>query len=211
MLLLVGLGNPGQEYAGNRHNIGAMAVDEIVRRYGFSAPNTRSRPQGVFSEGIIDGVKVTTLKPLTYMNDSGKAVGDAMRYWRLEPQDIFVLHDELDLPPAKVRAKLGGGHAGHNGLRSIDSHIGKDYWRVRLGVGHPGDKGRVTGHVLRDFSKADKQWVDKTLDAVADAIPHLLNSDSSAFTSRVALLTQPPKATKSQDDADASSESKKER
>ena len=211
MLLLVGLGNPGQEYAGNRHNIGGMAVDEIVRRHGFSAPKTQSRPQGVFSEGIIDGVKVITIKPLIYMNLSGKAIGDAMRYWSLEPQDIFVLHDELDLPTAKVRAKLGGGHAGHNGLRSIDSHIGKDYWRVRLGIGHPGDKGQVTGHVLRDFSKSDKQWLAKTLDAVADAIPLLLNGDGAAFTSRVALLTQPPKPKNSRDDADAPSEQKKER
>ncbi len=210
MLLLVGLGNPGQEYAGNRHNIGAMAVDEIIRRYGFSAPRTRSRPQGVFSEGLIDGTKITALKPLTYMNDSGKAVGDAMRYWRMDPNDIFVLHDELDLAPAKVRAKLGGGHAGHNGLRSIDSHIGKDYWRVRLGVGHPGDKGRVTGHVLRDFSKADKQWLSPMLDAVADAIPLLLNGDGAAFTSRVALLTQPPKPKKSPEDAAALSDRKKD-
>ncbi|NKB19517.1 MAG: aminoacyl-tRNA hydrolase [Alphaproteobacteria bacterium] len=210
MLLLVGLGNPGQEYAGNRHNIGAMAVDEIAHCYGFSTPRTRSRPQGVFSEGFIDGVKVTILKPLTYMNDSGKAVGDAMRYWRLEPKNIFILHDELDLAPAKVRAKLGGGHAGHNGLRSIDSHIGKDYWRVRLGVGHPGDKGRVTGHVLRDFSKADKQWLTKTLEAVADAIPLLLKGDGAAFTSRVGLLNQSPKTKKPQDDADAPSEQKKD-
>ena len=210
MLLLVGLGNPGQEYAGNRHNIGAMAVDEIIRCYGFSAPRTRSRPQGVFSEGLIDGTKITVLKPLTYMNDSGKAVRDAMRYWRLEPNDIFVLHDELDLAPAKVRAKLGGGHAGHNGLRSIDSHIGKDFWRVRLGVGHPGDKGRVTGHVLRDFSKADKQWLSPVLDAVADAIPLLLKGDGAAFTSRVALLTQPPKPKKSQKDAAALSDHEKD-
>lgn len=210
MLLLVGLGNPGPEYAGNRHNIGAMAVDEINRRYGFSAPRTRSRPQGIFSEGLIDGTKITALKPLTYMNDSGKAVGDAMRYWRLEPNDIFVLHDELDLAPAKVRAKLGGGHAGHNGLRSIDSHIGKDYWRVRLGVGHPGDKGRVTGHVLRDFSKADKQWLSPMLDAVADAIPLLLSGDGAAFTSRVALSTQPPKPKQLLEDAAASSDRKKD-
>ena len=127
MLLLVGLGNPGQKYAGNRHNIGAMAVDEIVRQHSLGAPRSRAQPKGVFSEGLIDGIKITTLLPLTFMNDSGKAVGDAMRYWRLEPKDVFVLHDELDLAPAMVRAKLGGGHAGHNGLRSIDSHIGKNY------------------------------------------------------------------------------------
>ena len=193
MLLLVGLGNPGQEYARNRHNIGAMAVDEIIRQHSFSAPKARSRPQGVFSEGLIDGVKITTLLPLTFMNDSGKAVGDAMRYWRLQPKDIFVLHDELELAPAKVRAKLGGGHAGHNGLRSIDSHIGKNYWRVRLGVGHPGEKGRVTGYVLRNFSKADRQWLAKTMEAVANAIPLLLKGDSPAFTNQVGLLTQPNK------------------
>ena len=190
MLLLVGIGNPGQEYAKNRHNIGAMAVDEIVRCHGFSAPRARSRPQGIFSEGSIDGVKITTLLPLTFMNDSGKAVGDAMRYWRLEPKDIFVLHDELDLAPAKVKAKLGGGHAGHNGLRSIDSHIGKNYWRVRLGVGHPGEKARVTGYVLRDFSKAEKQWVSQTIEAVAKAIPLLLKGDGPAFANQVGLLTQ---------------------
>jgi PTH1 family peptidyl-tRNA hydrolase len=210
MLLLVGLGNPGQQYAGNRHNIGAMALNVIVQRYGFSVPKTRSRPQGIFSEGIIDAAKVMTLKPLTFMNDSGKAVGDAMRYWRLEPRDIIVLHDELDLEPAKVKAKLGGGHAGHNGLRSIDSHIGKDYWRVRLGVGHPGDKQRVTNHVLRNFSETDKRWLKKTLNAVADAIPLLLNNDGAAFTNHVALLSQPPKPRKSQDDADAPSKQKKE-
>ncbi|MBK19522.1 MAG: aminoacyl-tRNA hydrolase [Rhodospirillaceae bacterium] len=211
MLLLVGLGNPGQEYAGNRHNIGAMVVDEIVRRHGFSSPRTRSRPQGIFSEGLVEATKIVTLKPLTYMNDSGQAVGDAMRYWRLEPNEIFVLHDELDLAPGKVRAKRGGGHAGHNGLRSIDSHIGQDYWRVRIGVGHPGDKDRVTGHVLRDFSKADKDWVTNTLDAIADAIPLLFDGDAAAFTTRVALLTQPLKSKKEAGDAAPSTENTKEK
>ena len=209
MRMVVGLGNPGPKYRNNRHNIGFMAADEIVRRHRLSAP--RSKFQGDISEGDIGGERVLVLKPATFMNESGRSVGDAVRFYKLAPEDIIVIYDEIDLAAEKIRVKQGGGHAGHNGLRSIDSHIGKDYWRVRLGVGHPGDKGRVTGHVLRDFSKADKQWVDKTLDAVADAIPYLLNSDSSAFTSRVALLTQPPKATKSQDDADASSESKKER
>ena len=199
MLLLVGLRNPGQKYAGNRHNIGAMAVDEIVRQHRFSAPRAKAQPKGVFSEGLIDGVKITTLLPLTFMNDSGKAVGDAMRYWRLEPKDVFVLHDELDLAPAMVRAKLGGGHAGHNGLRSIDSHIGKNYWRVRLGIGHPGEKKKVTGYVLRDFPKADKKWVSKTIEAVAKAIPLLLQGDCPAFTNQVGLLTKPNKPKKLQD------------
>lgn len=193
MLLLVGLGNPGQDYAGNRHNIGYMAVDEIVRRYGCSAPRSKSRPHGLFSDGNIDGEKVILLKPLTYMNESGQAVGAAMRYYKLEPADVFVFHDELDLAAGKVRAKRGGGNAGHNGLRSIDSHIGRDYWRIRLGIGHPGERGKVSGHVLKDFAKADKVWVEKTLDAVADAVPLLLAGKEADFMSRVALLTQPPK------------------
>jgi PTH1 family peptidyl-tRNA hydrolase len=170
-----------------------MAVDEIVRQHSLGAPRTRAQPKGVFSEGLIDGIKITTLLPLTFMNDSGKAVGDAMRYWRLEPKDVFVLHDELDLAPAIVKAKLGGGHAGHNGLRSIDSHISKSYWRVRLGIGHPGEKKKVTGYVLRDFPKADKQWVSRTIEAVAKAIPLLLQGDPPAFTNQLGLLTQPNK------------------
>ena len=193
MLLLVGLGNPGQDHAGNRHNIGFMAVDEIVRRYGLPTPRSKSRPHGLFSEGRIDGERVIVLKPLTYMNESGQAVGAAVRYYKLEPADVFVFHDELDLPAGKVRAKCGGGHAGHNGLRSIDSHIGRDYWRVRLGIGHPGDRNRVTGHVLKDFSKADRQWVDKMVEAVADATPLLLAGKEADFMTRVSLLTQPPK------------------
>jgi PTH1 family peptidyl-tRNA hydrolase len=193
MLLLVGLGNPGRDYAGNRHNIGFMVVDEIVRCYGLPALRSKSRPHGMFSEGRIDGEKVIVLKPLTYMNESGQAVGAAMRYYKLEPADVFVFHDELDLAAGKVRAKLGGGNAGHNGLRSIDSHIGRDYWRVRLGIGHPGDRNRVTGHVLKDFSKADRPWVEKMVEAVADAVPLLLAEKEADFMTRVALLTQPAK------------------
>ena len=193
MLLLVGLGNPGKDYAGNRHNIGFMVADEIVRRYGLPAPRSKTRPHGMFSEGRIGNEKIIVLKPLTYMNESGQAVGAAARYYKLEPEDVFVFHDELDLPAGKVRAKRGGGNAGHNGLRSIDSHIGRDYWRVRLGIGHPGDRNRVTGHVLKDFSKADRQWVDKMVDAVADAVPLLLAGKEADFMTRVALLTQPAK------------------
>ena len=193
MLLLVGLGNPGRDYAGNRHNIGFMAVDEIVRRYGLSAPKSRSRPHGMFSEGRIDGERVIVLKPLTYMNLSGQAVGAAVRYFKLEPGNVFVFHDEIDLAAGKVRAKRGGGNAGHNGLRSIDAHIGPDYWRVRLGIGHPGDRNRVRGHVLKDFSKADRPWVTKMVEAVADAVPLLLAGKQADFMTRVALLTQPPK------------------
>ena len=176
-----------------------MAVDEIVRQHSLGAPRARAQPKGVFSEGLIDGIKITTLLPLTFMNDSGKAIGDAMRYWRLEPKDVFVLHDELDLAPAIVKAKIGGGHAGHNGLRSIESHIGKNYWRVRLGVGHPGEKEKVASYVLRDFPKADKKWVSKTIEAVAKAIPLLLQGDSPAFTNQVGLLTKPNKPKKRQD------------
>lgn len=189
--MLVGLGNPGQDYARNRHNIGFMAVDRIVDRHNLPEARPRVRPRGSFSEGRIGGSKVIILKPLTYMNESGQAVGDAMRYYRLQPEDVFVFHDEIDLAPAKVRVKQGGGHAGHNGLRNIEAHIGKDYWRIRLGVGHPGDRGRVTGHVLGDFSKADKTWLDPMLEAVADEVPLLIKGDTASYTSRIALKTGP--------------------
>ena len=191
MLLLVGLGNPGKEYAENRHNIGAMAINEVIRHHSFSSSRTRSRPKGVFSEGMIEEIKAVTLKPLTYMNESGQAVGAALRYWNLETDQIFVIHDELDLAPGTVRAKLGGGDAGHNGLRSITSHIGANYWRIRLGIGHPGEKTRVTGHVLHDFTKADKVWVARTVEAVAKTIPLLLSGDTTAFSTQITLLTQP--------------------
>jgi PTH1 family peptidyl-tRNA hydrolase len=193
MLLLVGLGNPGQDYAGNRHNIGFMVADEIVRCYCLPTPRSKSRPHGMFSEGRVGNEKVIVLKPLTYMNESGQAVGAAMRYYKLEPENVFVFHDELDLAAGKVRSKCGGGNAGHNGLRSIDSHIGRDYWRVRLGIGHPGNRNRVTKHVLKDFSKTDRQWVDRMVEAVADAIPLMLMEKEADFMNRVALLTSPAK------------------
>jgi PTH1 family peptidyl-tRNA hydrolase len=204
MRLLVGLGNPGQDYAGNRHNIGYMVADEIVRLYGLPAMRSKSRPHGMFSEGRIGNEKVIILKPLTYMNESGQEVGAAVRYYKLPPEDVFVFHDELDLAAGKVRAKCGGGHAGHNGLRSIDSHIGRDYWRIRLGIGHPGDRKQVKKHVLKDFSKADRQWVEKMVEAVADAVPLLLGGKEADFMTRVALLTQPPKPKRPAPDKTAS-------
>ncbi len=193
MLLLVGLGNPGARHAANRHNVGYMAVDEIVRRHDFPNFRERSRPHGAFSEGVIGGEKVVVLKPLTFMNDSGNAVGAAMRWFKLAPEDIIVIHDELDLVPGKIRVKRGGGAGGHNGLRSIDAHVGRDYRRVRIGVGHPGDRDRVTGYVLRDFAKADGDWLDKTLDALAGAFPRLLEGADADFMTRVALVTNPPR------------------
>lgn len=190
MLLIFGLGNPGAGYANNRHNVGFMAVDEIVRRHGLSAP--RARFQSETFEGVIGGGKVMALKPSTFMNNSGDAVGAAMRYYKLEPADIVVIHDELDIDAGKLKAKTGGGSAGHNGIRSIAAHIGPDFHRVRIGIAHPGDKVAVINHVLNDFAKSDKAWLEPLLDAVADAMPLLLGGDGPAFMTRVALLTRPP-------------------
>ena len=190
MLLLVGLGNPGARYAGNRHNIGFMAADLIVRRHGFSP--WRKRFQGEAAEGTLAGERALVLKPQTFMNHSGQSVGEAMNFYKLTPDDVVVLYDEIDLAPGKVKVKKGGGAAGHNGIRSIDAHIGPDFWRVRLGVGHPGDKARVHGHVLSDFSKADDAWLEKLLEAVSDAAPLLVQKDDNKFMTKVALLTQPP-------------------
>lgn len=191
MLLLVGLGNPGQRYANNRHNIGFMAVDEVVRRHSFGP--WRSKFQGQLAEGRIGHEKVLILKPETFMNESGRAVGEAIRFYKLEPEQVIVVYDEIDLVPGKIKVKKGGGAGGHNGLRSIDSHIGQDYWRVRLGVGHPGDKNLVHSHVLGDFSKADTIWRDKLLDAVAAEISLLLSGESGSFMSRVAQVMNPPR------------------
>ena len=166
MFLVVGLGNPGSGYAANRHNIGFMAVDDLVRRHSFGP--WRAKFQGQMAEGTIDGHKVLALKPQTYMNRSGGAVGEAARFFKIEPAHILVLHDELELPPGKLRVKRGGGHAGHNGLRDIDAHIGKDYLRLRLGIGRPHDKALVHNWVLSDFAKADQPWLADFLDAVAN-------------------------------------------
>jgi len=194
MLLLVGLGNPGPEYAHNRHNIGFMAVDEIVRRHGF-AP-WRARFQGLIAEGRLGSEKVLALKPLTYMNRSGAAVGEAMRFYKVSPAETVVFHDELDLAAGKLRMKQGGGHAGHNGLRSIDAHIGSGYRRCRLGIGHPGDKELVLGWVLHDFAKADREWLEPLLAAIGEAGPLLTAGNDAAFASKIALLLQPPKPKK---------------
>ncbi len=192
MLLIVGLGNPGLGYARNRHNIGFMAVDEIVRRYSFGP--WKSRFQSRISEGRVGSEKLLAMEPQTYMNESGRAVGQAVRFYKLDPSEVIVLHDEIDLKPGKVKVKQGGGPGGHNGLRSIDSHIGRDYWRVRLGVGHPGDKDLVHGYVLSDFAKADAVWLDKVIETVAAELPDLVAGDELAFMSRVAQNLAPPRA-----------------
>ena len=189
MLLWVGLGNPEPGMTRNRHNIGFMAVDAIAGRYGFSP--WRQRFKGVTAEGSVGGTKVLALKPLTYMNASGEAVQQAAAFYKLPLEAITAFHDELDLVPGKVRVKRGGGAAGHNGLRSMDRMLGSpDYWRVRLGIGHPGSKDRVTGHVLGDFAKDDKDWLAALLDAVADAAPLLAGGKPEDFMTKVALLTK---------------------
>ncbi len=189
MKLWVGLGNPGAKYAGNRHNIGWMAVERIAADHGFGP--WRSKFQGSVTEGALGGEKVLLLKPETFMNLSGQSVGGAMRFYKLAPADVTVFHDELDLAPGKVRVKQGGGHAGHNGLRSIHEHIGADYARVRLGIGHPGHKDRVAGYVLSDFAKADQVWLDDLLRGVADGAPDLAAGDGGRFLNAVANRTAP--------------------
>ncbi len=190
MKLLVGLGNPGVKHARQRHNIGFMALGAIHAAHRL--PAWRQKYRGAFSEGILDGERAMLLAPQTYMNESGRAVAEAARFHKVPPEDILVFHDELDLAPAKVRVKRGGGTAGHNGLRSIDACLGsKDFTRVRLGIGHPGHKDRVTPHVLGDFAKADRDWLDPLLDALADAAPLLVQGDEAGFMNRVALLAGP--------------------
>ncbi|MBN8969680.1 MAG: aminoacyl-tRNA hydrolase [Rhizobiales bacterium] len=185
MRLFVGLGNPGSKYHGNRHNIGFMAVDDIARRHGF-AP-WRRRFQGETAEGTLDRERVILLKPATYMNESGRAVAEAANFFKLGQGDIVVFHDELDLPPAKLRIKTGGGHAGHNGLRSISAHVGNDYHRVRLGIGHPGIKELVHAYVLSDFAKAERPWVEALCDAVADNAALIATGKEGTFQNKVHL------------------------
>jgi len=189
MKLIIGLGNPGAKYARNRHNIGFMALDQIAADHGFTG--WKSRFQGQISEGRLGSERVSLLKPMTFMNLSGQAVGEAMRYLKLTPADVIVFHDELDLAPGKLRLKQGGGHAGHNGLRSIHQHIGPEYARVRLGIGHPGHKDAVAGYVLHDFPKADDDWLDDLMRGVSDGAPFLAQGDGARFQNAVAQRTAP--------------------
>ncbi|MGA9794198.1 MAG: aminoacyl-tRNA hydrolase [Rhizomicrobium sp.] len=189
-LLIAGLGNPGADYARNRHNAGFMALDTIHESYRFGP--WRSRFEGAVSEGKIAGRKTYLLKPMTYMNDSGRSVGPAARFFKLPPEAVVVMHDEIDLAAAKIKVKSGGGDAGHNGLRSITATLGPDYRRVRIGVGHPGTKGRVHGHVLANFSKADEDWLVPLLSAIAEAAPALAKDDDVGFMSKISLILNPP-------------------
>ncbi|MBC8013339.1 MAG: aminoacyl-tRNA hydrolase [Methyloceanibacter sp.] len=188
MKLFVGLGNPGREYAFNRHNVGFMAVDAIAAAHDFLA--RRKRFSGLAAEGRLGREQVLLLKPQTFMNESGRAVGEALRFYKLDLGDVVVFHDELDLAPGKVRVKIGGGVAGHNGLKSLTAHIGNDYVRVRIGIGHPGQKDRVTGHVLHDFVKADYAWLEPLLAAIAEEAPFLADGAQDKFQSRVAHALQ---------------------
>jgi PTH1 family peptidyl-tRNA hydrolase len=188
MLLFVGLGNPGARYEGNRHNIGFMVIEAIARRHGFSP--WRRRFQGESSEGTIDGERIVLLKPMTFMNESGRAVGEAANFFKLGLGEITVFHDELELPSGKVRVKVGGGIAGHNGLRSVSSHVGNDYRRVRLGIGHPGVKELVHGHVLSDFAKSDRPWVGALCEVIADNAGLVAKDRDSSFQNKVHLAMQ---------------------
>ena len=183
MKLFVGLGNPGADYARHRHNVGFLAVERIAEQHGLGP--WKKRFHGLSCDGVIAGRKVALLKPQTYMNDSGRSVGEAMRYLKIAPEDVIVFHDELDLAPAKIKVKTGGGNAGHNGLRSISAHIGNEYERVRIGIGHPGSKELVHGYVLHDFAKADAAWLQPLLDAIAEASGRLVAGDAARFLTDV--------------------------
>lgn len=190
--LFVGLGNPGPAYGKNRHNVGFMAIDRLAEANGFGP--WRARFRGLVSEGTLGGARMLLLKPQTYMNESGRAVAEAVRFYKVPLGEMVVWHDELDLAAGKVRVKKGGGAAGHNGIRSITAMLGEpDFVRVRIGIGHPGDKDRVLGHALGDFSRADQTWLEPLLDALADAAPRLVEGDEAGFMNRVAVLTAPPR------------------
>lgn len=188
MLLFAGLGNPGGKYQNNRHNVGFMAADAIARRHDFSPWSKKF--QGLVAEGTIGGEKILLIKPQTFMNLSGQSVGEAMRFYKLQPGDVTVFYDELDLLAGKVRVKVGGGAGGHNGIRSLDQHIGNPYRRVRIGIGHPGVKELVHGHVLGDFAKADAEWLEPLLDAIAENADKLAKGDDSGFMNKVSLALQ---------------------
>jgi len=194
MQIIVGLGNPGGEYARHRHNVGFMAIDAIHRRAGF--PPWRKRFHAEIAEGTLAGEKIMLLKPQTYMNESGRAVGEAASFYKLEPGDIVVIHDEVDLTPGKIRMKRGGGAAGHNGLRSIDAAIGDGYRRLRIGVGHPGVKEMVPIHVLHDFAKSDRVWLEPLIEAIADNAALLAAGDDATFANRLHAALRPDKPEK---------------
>ena len=188
MRILAGLGNPGPKYENNRHNVGFMAADAIARRHSFSP--WAKKFQGLIAQGTIGGEQVLLIKPQTFMNLSGQSVGEAMRFYKLAPADLAVFYDELDLAPGKVRVKTGGGAGGHNGIRSIDAHCGKEYRRVRIGIGHPGVKELVSPYVLGDFAKADREWLEPLIDAIADNADKLAAGDDNGFMTRIALVTR---------------------
>lgn len=185
MFLFAGLGNPGTEHAGNRHNIGFMAIDALHRVYDFSSE--ASKYDGAYASAHVDGVKIFTFKPMTYMNRSGIPLSAFARFYKISLDNIFVFYDELDLPLGKLRVKKGGGAGGHNGIKSIDQHVGLDYWRVRLGISHPGEKSRVTSHVLSDFSATEQDIVHPWLQTIAKTAPLLLKHDSAGFMNKMAL------------------------
>lgn len=199
MLLVTGLGNPGEKYASNRHNIGFMAVDSIADAHGFGP--WKSKFQALVSEGRLGREKILLMKPQTFMNNSGQAVGEAMRFYKLGPESVLVFYDELDLAPGKCRIKKGGGTAGHNGIRSLHAHISDAYTRIRLGIGHPGEKRLVSNHVLGNFAKADQKWLDDLMRGIADGAPELANGDASKFMNAVALRTAPPRSSNNAPDA----------
>ena len=197
-LLIAGLGNPGSQYARNRHNAGFIVVDEIHAAHRFGP--WKAKFEGFISEGMLGGRKTYLLKPQTYMNLSGDCVGPALRFFKLPLEALVVVHDEIDLAAGKLKVKTGGGDAGQNGLRSITATLGPDYRRVRVGIGHPGDKERVSGHVLQNFSADDIVWLKTLVEAMVQAAPLLARDDVTGFMSKVALLTQPPKPKKKEDE-----------
>lgn len=194
MLIFAGLGNPGAQYANNRHNVGFMAVDAIARRHGFSSWSRKFKAD--IAEGRIGGEKILLIKPLTFMNLSGQSVGEALRFYKLDLDAVTVFYDELDLGPGKVRVKRGGGSGGHNGIKSLDAHCGADYQRVRIGIGHPGHKDRVHNYVLGDFAKADQEWLDPLLDAMADHADLLTKDDAAGFLNKLAMNSKSADAPK---------------